>query len=395
MRTIGVVTGARADYGICASLLERIDADATLNLHVLVTGMHLSPEFGMTVRWIEQDGYRISDKIEMLLSSDRPVGTAKSVGLGIIGFAQSFSRFRPDILVVIGDRFEMYAAVVAALPFGIPVAHLHGGEVTVGAIDDALRHSLTKLSHLHFVSTKAYAQRVIQMGEEPWRVSVCGAPSLDNLGRIALLPREELEKRFGLCLEEAPLLVTYHPVTLEYKHTEEQVNELLAALHEWGMPVVFTMPNADTSGRLIARMIRDFVEQHPSAGVVDNLGTEGYFGMMAVAAAMVGNSSSGIIEAASFKLPVVNIGTRQTGRVRPANVVDVGYDRIEILTGLRTVSDPGFRSGMEHLKNPYHVGNASEIIATRLKTVPLDQRLLMKRFFDLDGISTLAVEEVP
>ncbi|MBI5568753.1 MAG: UDP-N-acetylglucosamine 2-epimerase (hydrolyzing) [Desulfomonile tiedjei] len=395
MRTIGVVTGARADYGMCASLLERVDADPTLDLHVLVTGMHLSPEFGMTARWIEQDGYRIGDKIEMLLSSDSPVGTAKSVGLGIIGFAQSFSRFRPDILVVLGDRFEMYAAVVAALPFGIPVAHLHGGEVTVGAIDDALRHSLTKLSHLHFVSTEAHARRVIQMGEEPWRVTVCGAPALDNLKRIALLSQEELEQRFGLSLEKAPLLVTYHPVTLEYEHTEEQVTELLAALHEWGMPVVFTMPNADTSGRLIGSLIRDFVEQHPSARVVDNLGNEGYFSMMAMAAAMVGNSSSGIVEAASFKLPVINIGTRQTGRERPANVVDVGYDRMAILTGLRTVCAPGFRSGLEHLKNPYHVSNASEIIAERLKTVALDQKLLMKRFFDLEGVLPMAGEEVP
>ncbi len=240
MRTIGVVTVSRSDYGSYLPVLREIREDPGLKLHLIVSGMHLSPEFGLTARAIEADGFEINDCVEMLLSSDTPEGISKSMGLGLIGFAQSYACFRPDILLVLGDRFEMHAAALAALPFKIPVAHIHGGEITEGAIDDALRHSITKLSHLHFVSTEEYARRVIQMGEEPWRVIVSGAPSLDNLFNLALLERQELQARFGLFLERDPLLVTYHPVTLEYEQTEWQVNELLAALQAFDLPVVFT-----------------------------------------------------------------------------------------------------------------------------------------------------------
>jgi UDP-hydrolysing UDP-N-acetyl-D-glucosamine 2-epimerase len=388
MRTVGIVTVARSDYGIYLPLLKRIQADPDLQLHLFVSGMHLSPEFGLTVESIEADGFEIGERVEMLLSSDTPAGITKSVGLGIVGFAQVFTRSCPDLLIVLGDRFEMYAAALAALPFKIPVAHIHGGEVTQGAIDDALRHSMTKLSHLHFVSTDEYAERVIQMGEEPWRVVVSGAPGLDNLYAVKLLGREELATKFALNLGEEPfLLATFHPVTLEYEQAERQIAELLAALETLGAPVVFTMPNADTGGRVIARRIEEFVTAHSLAQAVDNLGTEGYFSMMALATAMVGNSSSGIIEASSFELPVVNIGTRQQGRVRGANVIDVGYEREDILQALQCALNPQFRTSLHGIQNPYGSGVASERIVETLRRVRLDNKLIVKRFYDVRGIS--------
>lgn len=381
MRTIGVVTVSRSDYGIYLPVLRRIQKDPQLDLHLIVAGMHLSPEFGSTVRDIEADGWPIRERVEMLLSSDTPEGLAKSIGLGTVGFAQAYGRFRPDLLLVLGDRFEMLAAVSASLPFKLPVAHLHGGEGTEGVIDEPIRHSITKMSHLHFVSTPAYASRVIQMGEEPWRVVVSGAPSLDNLRDVTLLTREELEVRFGLDLRDPFLLVTYHPVTLEYEHTEAQLGELFAALDKLDTRIVFTYPSADTRGRLIIELIRRFVDRRPWARRVTNLGTQGYFSLMRDAAAMIGNSSSGIIEAASFKLPVVNIGSRQRGRVRAKNVVDVGYSRTEIGEGISKALSPAFRASLEDLANPYGDGRASDRIVQRIKEVPLDDTLLLKRFY--------------
>jgi UDP-hydrolysing UDP-N-acetyl-D-glucosamine 2-epimerase len=380
---IGVITAARSDYGIYVPVLRRILSEPDVRLHLVVTGMHLSPEFGLTAETIESDGFEIGDRVEMLLSSDTPEGTAKSMGLGTIGMAQSYARKRPDILVVLGDRFEMHAAALAALPFKIPVAHIHGGELTEGAIDDALRHSMTKLSHLHFVSTEQYARRVIQLGEEPWRVTVCGAPSLDNLDSLKLLDRQELEKQYGLSFDQLPLLVTYHPVTLEYEQTEWQMRELLGALSSFGMPIIFTLPNADTGGRTILRMIKEFVKMRPATQLVDNMGTQRYFSVMANAAAMVGNSSSGIVEAASFKLPVVNIGSRQHGRVRAANVIDVACDRSEIVKAIERAIQPDFRESLRDLENPYGRGQAAEKIVKRLKTVVLDETLMRKQFQDV------------
>ncbi len=383
LRIIGVVTVGRSDYGIYLPVLRKIQADPELQLHLIVAGMHLSPEFGLTVRTIEADGFTIDEHLEMLLSSDTPGGVSKSMGLGTINFAQAYTRFRPDILVVLGDRFEMHTAAVAALPFKIPVAHIHGGEVTEGAIDDCLRHSITKLSHLHFVSTEDYAHRVLQLGEEPWRITISGAPSLDNLHCIKLLETNVLKDKYRLTLASPPLLVTFHPVTLEYELTEWQVGELLAALKMSEMPIVFTMPNADTSSRTVIRMVEDFVQTNASTQVVNNLGTQGYFSLMAVSAAMVGNSSSGIIEAPSFELPVVNIGTRQQGRTRASNVIDVGYKRSEILGGIKRATDPEFRESLHGLVNPYGCGGASHKIIECLKAVPLDDRLIRKHFCDV------------
>jgi UDP-hydrolysing UDP-N-acetyl-D-glucosamine 2-epimerase len=384
LKTIGVVTAARSDYGIYVPLLQQISADPELNLYLMVTGMHLAPEFGQTETLIEADAFPIADRVEMLLSSDTPTGTAKSMGLGTIGFAQSFSRFRPDLLVVLGDRFEMFAAALAALPFKIPVAHLHGGEITQGAIDDSLRHSLTKLCHLHFVATQEYARRVVQLGEEPWRVNVTGALALDYLHSMKLLPLMELNSRYGMKLEEAPLLVTFHPVTLEYEQTEWQITELLQALAKIRHPLVFTLPNADASGRLIRRRIKEFVAEHDHAHLVENFGAPGYFSMMAAAAAMVGNSSSGLIEAPSFKLPVVNIGTRQHGRIRAANVIDVGYSSTEILSGIKKALSVKFQQSLKDLVNPYGSGKAAPLIVAGIKKAMAEGRLIPKAFNDLE-----------
>jgi len=271
------------------------------------------------------------------------------------------------------------------LPFKIPVAHIHGGEITQGAIDDSLRHSMTKLSHLHFVATEVYAQRVVQLGEEPWRVTISGAPGIDNLYSIQLRTSQELEKKYQVNLQAPPLLVTFHPVTLEYEQTGYYITELLAALAQFEKPVIFTLPNADTGGRVIRQKIQEYIRERSSAYILENLDTEDYFSLMSFASAMVGNSSSGIIEAPSLKLPVVNIGSRQAGRVRGKNVIDVGYSQSDIITGIRKALGSDFRNHISSMENPYGTGNASEKIASRLKSVPLDQRLIMKRFFDLEG----------
>lgn len=383
MRTIGVVTVGRSDYGIYLPILHKIQNDPDLRLHLIVAGMHLAPEWGLTVRGIEADGFPIGDRVEMLLSSDTPVGIAKSIGLGVIGFAQSFARKSPDVLIVLGDRFEMYSAAVAALPFKIPIAHIHGGELTVGAIDDALRHSLTKLSHLHFVATKEYAHRVIQLGEEPWRITISGAPSLDNIHTITLLNRAELEEKFALHLARPFLLVTFHPVTLEFDSAERQINELLAALEQSDFSIIFTMPNADTGNRAIRDRINKFTISNPLVQSVENLGTQGYFSLMSMAAAMVGNSSSGIIEAASFRLPVVNLGIRQQGRTRGSNVIDTICNKNEILSAINRAVAPEFRTSLEMLTNVYGQGNAAETIVKQLKEVTIDDTLLRKNFQDI------------
>lgn len=348
--------------------------------------MHLSPEFGFTVRLIENDGIEIAERVEMLISSDTPEGIAKSMGLGLIGFGQAFSQNRPDILVVLGDRFEMLTAALAALPFKIPVAHLFGGELTQGAIDDSLRHSLTKLSHLHFTSTEAYARRVVQLGEDPGRIFVSGEPALDDVLTAPQLTPEELRRRFGVNVERPFLLATFHPVTLEYEQVEWQTDELLAALDDARLPVIFTMPNADTAGRIIATRMRQWVQSHPGMGqMVDNFGPEAYHSVLNRAVAVVGNSSSGLIEAPSFKVPAVNIGIRQAGRVRTANVIDVGYKRSDILAAIHKAASEEFRNSCRSIENPYASKTSSSVstITSVLKRVPLGDSLLQKKFYDL------------
>jgi len=361
--------------------MRRMLKDPELRLVLFVTGMHLSPDFGLTVDAIKADGFEISEQIEMLLSSDSPEGIAKSMGLGAIGFSQAYSRTSVDLLLVLGDRFEMLAAVVAALPFNIPIAHIHGGEITEGAIDDCIRHAITKMSHLHFVATDEYRQRVIQMGEQPSRVIVSGAPTLDNLSALNLMNREEIERVYGLSRSSPFLLVTYHPVTLDHSSTQSQITEVISALEATSLDVFFTYPNADTSSRTIVREIQEATQRSHRMKVANSIGTRAYFSLMSHAAAMVGNSSSGIIEAASFRLPVVNIGSRQKGRTRPTNVIDVECNREGIEKGIRRALSGEYRQSLETLINPFGDGRASERIVATLKSVDLNT-LIHKQFHE-------------
>ena len=382
-RAITVVTGGRADYGTLRPVLQEIAGHPALELRLVACGSHLAPELGYTAREIEEDGFTVSGTVEQLLASDSPAGVAKSMGVGMLGFADLFARARPDLLLVLGDRFEILAAVAAAAPFCIPVAHVHGGEVTEGAVDDAFRHALTKLSHLHFASTRVHADRLVQMGEEPWRVTVSGAPSLDNLHRLELLDRGALEDRIQLPLDPPPLLVTLHPETLEHRETGRHVAALLAALELVGRPVLFTYPNADAGGRTIIAAIKDYVSRDDRARIVAHLGQPGYFALMRDAAAMVGNSSSGIIEAASFGTPVVNIGDRQRGRPQNRNVINCPFDAEAIAAAIREAVAPAFRGSLAGVENVYGDGRAAARIVDVLGRVSLDDRLVRKRFHDL------------
>jgi UDP-N-acetylglucosamine 2-epimerase (non-hydrolysing)/GDP/UDP-N,N'-diacetylbacillosamine 2-epimerase (hydrolysing) len=381
MRSIGVVTTSRADYGIYRPVLKKIEADADLNLELYVSGMHLSQEHGMTIEEIEKDGFLIKERIS-ILGEDSPKGIAISMGQGIIEFGKAFEKSTPDILLVLGDRFEMLSSVIAALPFNIPIAHIHGGESTEGLIDEAIRHSISKMSHLHFPSTPEYAQRIIQMGEEPEKVTLSGAPSLDNLNDIIFLSATEISKKFSLTVPDKFLLVTYHPVTLEYEQNASNFKNLLEVLEENALPVIFTFPNTDTYGTIIIKQIEEFLKQNKEAQAVKSLGTQGYFSLMKLAMGMLGNSSSGIIEAASFSLPVLNIGNRQKGRHCSFNVVYAENSKQSISDALQKVISPEFKNSLRGMKNPYGNGNASQIIVKQLKNCEL-KNLIFKKFHDI------------
>jgi len=382
-RKIAVVTVGRSDYGIYRPVLRKLCAEPGVSLRLIVTGAHLSTEFGMTASEIERDGFDPEFlPVEMSIGSDSPQAIAKSMGLGMIGLAQAYAGIRPDILVALGDRFEMHAAVAATVPFRIPVAHIAGGALTLGAMDDALRHSITKLSHLHFVETEVYGRRVVQMGEEPWRVTVSGAPALDNIRLLERLDWPSLNERLSLHLNAPPVLLTLHPVTLEVEKTEEYTTELLAALDAFDIPMVFTYPNADMHGRVIIRMLRDYAKRRSNVRVVENFGSSTYMSLMSHAPAMVGNSSSGIVEAASFRLPVVDIGNRQRGRLAPANVIHSDFRRDEIIEGIRRAISEEFRRSIHDLINPYGDGSAAERIVKVLAGIPLNDRLLTKEFHE-------------
>jgi UDP-N-acetylglucosamine 2-epimerase (non-hydrolysing)/GDP/UDP-N,N'-diacetylbacillosamine 2-epimerase (hydrolysing) len=383
MREIGVVTVARSDFGIYLPLLRAIRAHSDLRLRILVSGMHLAPEFGLTVQEVEKAGFEVFERVESLVSSDTPAAVAKSIGLGVLGFAQVFSRYRPDILVLLGDRFDMLPAALAALPFRIPIAHLHGGELTEGVMDEEIRHSISKMSHLHFVAAEPYARRLRQLGEEDWRILVSGSPALDSIRLAELMSPEEVSTQFGIDAKSPALLVTYHPVTLESEDTERGTMNLLDALSKLGLPCLFTYPNADTHGRIIIERIEKFCMEHPKSRVVKTAGQRGYYSLMKTVSAMAGNSSSGIIEAASFELPVVNIGNRQKGRIQARNVINCGYQQDEISEAIRKALDPAFRAGLRGLVNPYGDGHAVERIVKRLAEVELGKGLLVKRFADL------------
>ena len=383
MRRIGIVTTSRADYGIYRPILFAL-RKRRVSFELYVTGTHLHKGFGESVRLIEKDGFPIAARIKTVLGPT-PRDISRTMGQVTAGFADVLDSRKPDILVVLGDRFEMHAMAIAAVPFGIPVAHIHGGELTYGAIDDMFRHSLTKLSALHFASTPEYARRIRQMGEDPSRVIVSGAPGLVSSDRSRLLTQEQLARQFRIDFDKQVFLVTFHPVTQEYQNTHVYVKNLLNALACFKDAFfVFTGMNADAGHDLIETKISGFIKKHKNAVLVKNFGSQGYLSMLAHAQVMVGNSSSGIIEAPSYKLPVVNIGTRQAGRVRAANVIDVGYRVEDIRRGIMRGLSAPFNKRLKGLKNPYFRPDAAEIIADTLCKIEL-QSLALKKFKDVYG----------
>lgn len=372
-----MITGTRADYGLYYYVLEALRDSTDLEPAVIACGMHLSPLFGSTIHEIERDGFPIAAKVETLLSGDTGASMARSIGLGILGFAQAFSALAPDIILVLGDRGEMLAATIAAAHMNLPVAHIHGGEVS-GTIDESVRHAISKMAHIHLAATADAADRLMRMGEEPWRIHVVGAPGVDYIHKSTLLPREEIAHHLSLDLDQPILLVTFHPVTTESHETPRQIANLLLALDSFHLQTVITYPNSDAGGQEIIRAIEAYAQSRPHVRLVKNLSQKTYLSLLRIVAAMVGNSSSGLIEAPSFRLPVVNVGTRQNGRLRAGNVIDVGYDTDQIVSGIRHALDPAFRSTLKST-NPYGDGHASERIADILRNHPLDSALLQKR----------------
>lgn len=384
-RRICVVTGTRAEFGLLKPLMHAISEASGLHLQVLVTGMHLSPEFGLTFKEIEQAGFKIDAKVEMLLSADTPSSITKSTGLGLISFADSLASLNPDIVVLLGDRFEIFAAATAALMSRIPIAHIHGGETTEGAIDEALRHSITKMSHLHFVAAHEYHRRVIQLGEHPERVFLVGGLGVDSIKRMKLLSLTELETDLEFKFGARNLLVTFHPVTLEADTSGRQITELLTVLAELdNTNVIFTLPNADMGGREVADLINSFVKARPNTRAYTSLGQLRYLSCMQFVDAVVGNSSSGLAEAPSFGIGTINIGDRQKGRLQSTSVINCEPTRESIRGAFRRLYSPEFRTELRNAVNPYGNGGAIEKIVSTLSSHSLES-LLKKSFYNLPG----------
>jgi UDP-hydrolysing UDP-N-acetyl-D-glucosamine 2-epimerase len=380
-RKICVVTGTRAEYGLLYWLMKEIQDDPELELQIIATGMHLSPEFGLTYKVIEEDGFRINAKVEMLLSSDTPVGVAKSIGLGTIGFADTLERLNPDLLVLPGDRFEMLSAAQAALIIKLPIAHLFGGDTTEGAFDEAIRHSITKMAHLHFVTNILSCNRVCQMGENPDHVFNVGNPGLDYIRKAKLLKKAEIENKLGFSFQDKNLLITFHPVTLENENSVVLFQKLLSALEtipkNYGL--IFTLPNADTEGRALADMTKKFVAKNPNTIAHNSLGQLLFLSTMAQVDAVAGNSSSGIYEAPSFKIPTVNIGDRQKGRLKASSVIDCNYEKAAILKAI----NEALNNDYSEVHNPYGDGHSSEKIIMVIKSIDNYKSLLKKVFFEV------------
>lgn len=383
MRKICIITGTRAEWGLLRPLAHKINDDPTIELQIITTGMHLSTEFGLTFQDIDLP---INKKIEMILSSDTPVGLCKSMGLAQISISEAFEELKPDIIVVLGDRYEIFACVASAMICRIPVAHLHGGEATEGLIDEAIRHSITKMSHLHFVATEPYRSRVIQLGENPQRVFNVGGFGIDNIRSLTLLNKQNLESSLDFRFHTYNFLITFHPVTLEHSTAKEQFAELLNALellaqtHDMGY--IFTKANSDTDGRIINDMIDEFVSANQHSIAFTSMGQLRYLSAMALVDAVVGNSSSGLGEAPSFQVATINIGDRQKGRIKADSVINCPPIKECILQSFLQAIGPEFKQILKNVKNPYGEGGASEKTYQILKTHPLDG-LLKKQFFNL------------
>lgn len=383
-RKICVVTGTRAEYGLLRLVIDGIAKSPVLELQLIVTGMHLSPEFGLTVQEIEADSYRIDCKVEMLLSSDTPVGITKSMGLGLIGFADALAAIQPDLLILLGDRFEILAAASAALVARIPIAHIHGGEATEGLIDESIRHSITKMSHFHFVAAEEYRRRVIQLGEAPDRVFHVGGLGVDNIMQLELLTREDLETDLNFQFLSNNLLITFHPVTLENNTSADQMDQLLVALSQLeDTGLIFTMPNADTDGRILFEKIKSFCRGRKHAKAYESLGQLRYFSCIRHVNAVIGNSSSGLLEVPSFKKATINIGDRQRGRLKASSVIDCAPNASSILQAIDNIFSTDFLDRLELTVNPYGKGGASKSIVSFLENMSFDMNLFKKNFYDL------------
>lgn len=386
MKRIGIMTGTRAEYGLLKSLMQEINKDNDLELYLIVSGMHLSPEFGMTYQEIEEDGFEINAKVEMLLSSDSPAGISKSIGLGVIGFADEFQRADLDMLILLGDRYEALSAAISAMVMRIPIAHLHGGELTEGAIDEGIRHSITKMSYLHFTSTEQYRNRVIQLGENPERVFYVGALGVENIKKINLMTKEELEKSIHFEIDENTVVVTYHPVTLENNTVEEQFLNLLKVLdRNPKIRMIFTKANADTNGRIVNELIDKYTAQNSErACAFMSLGQKRYLSALKYCRIVIGNSSSGIIEAPSFGKPIINIGDRQKGRICADSVINCGYTQQEIQQAMETALTKEFENKASNCRNPYEKENTAANIISVIKDYLLNDKIKLKKgFYDI------------
>lgn len=386
-RKVCVVTGTRAEYGLLSLLMKGIQSEPQFELQIIVTGMHLSPEFGLTYKEIEKDGFIIHKKVEMLLSSDTENAITKSIGLATIGFADALEELNPDLLILLGDRYEILAAATAALIYKIPIAHLHGGERTEGLIDEAIRHSVTKMSHLHFVASEEYRTRVIQMGENPENVYNVGGLGVDAICNLNLLSKKELEKWMQFNFQNRSLSVTFHPVTLESNSAEKQFNELLLALEyyilNYKASVIFTKPNADTGGRVVIQLIDNFIKKHPDNAIAfKSMGHLRYLSLLQFVDGVIGNSSSGLLEAPTFKIGTINIGDRQKGRVIPDSLIQCEPDVQSIIQAIDMLYSSSFQLKLKEIVNPYGNGGASMKILEILKSYELCERLIKKNFFD-------------
>ena len=386
MKRIGIMTGTRAEYGLLKSLMQEINKDNDLELYLIVSGMDLSPEFGMTYKEIEEDGFEINAKVEMLLSSDSPAGISKSIGLGVIGFADEFQRADLDMLILLGDRYEALSAAISAMVMRIPIAHLHGGELTEGAIDEGIRHSITKMSYLHFTSTEEYRRRVIQLGENPERVFCVGAIGVENIKKINLMTKEELERSIHFEIDENTVIVTYHPVTLENNTVEEQFLNLLEVLdRNPKIRMIFTKANADTNGRIVNELIDKYAAQNSErACAFMSLGQKRYLSALKYCRIVIGNSSSGIIEAPSFGKPIINIGDRQKGRICADSVINCGYTQQEIQQAMETALTEEFENKARNCRNPYEKENTAANIISVIKDYLLNDKIKLKKgFYDI------------
>lgn len=389
LRRVAVVTGGRPDYGLLLPLLRALEADPAFDLRIIATGMHLIPEQGETWRLIEQDGFDIAEKVDMRIDGDSPTAIAAAIGAGVAGMAAMLHRQRPDILVLLGDRFETLAAAIAAMVTRVPIAHIHGGEATEGLIDEPIRHSITKMAHIHFTATEEYRRRVIQLGEQPDQVHCVGAIGLDNIRAMHLLDRSGLEEALAIRLRRPTLVVTYHPVTLEAGSAAADADALLAALDSFSdAGIVITLPNADTDSAGLRDRLVGYADRHRGrVAAFAVLGTLRYLSLLAQCDAVIGNSSSGLIEAPSFCVPTVDIGDRQRGRIAPRSVIHCVPETPAIRRAIATALDPAFRLGLRDIVNPYGDGHATPKIIAVLRDAPLGETLVKKRFYDLRNIA--------